>query len=82
MYVDSSPVTSRRFADTLHLRSARREATSEIGNRTKVARRRPASATETARRTRVTDAIVSQWLLDQVPAEHRHALRSASDLRR
>jgi hypothetical protein len=82
MYVDSSPATARRFADTSHLRSARREATPETGNGAKAARRRPVSATATARRTRSTDAIVAQWLLDQVPAEHRHALRSASDLRR
>jgi hypothetical protein len=35
-----------------------------------------------ARRTRLADAIVSQWLLEQVPADHRHALRTASELRR
>jgi hypothetical protein len=32
-----------------------------------------------ARRTRLADAIVSQWLLEQVPADRR---RSASDRRR
>jgi hypothetical protein len=26
-----------------------------------------------ARRTRLSDAIVSQWLLEQVPSDHRHA---------
>ena len=31
----------------------------------------------TPRRTRLADAVISQWLLDQVPAEHRH-LRGAS----
>jgi hypothetical protein len=82
MYVDSSHVTARRSADTPHLRSAWREATPETGISAKAGRRRPVSATATARRTRVTDAIVSQWLLDQVPADHRRALRSASDLRR
>ncbi len=30
------------------------------------------------RRTRVDDAIVSQWLLEQVPADHRHALLDAA----
>jgi hypothetical protein len=39
-------------------------------------RRRPVhrKARQTARRTRVDDAIVSQWLLEQLPREHRHAL--------
>ena len=59
MYVDSSPVTARRATGTPRSRS---------GN---AARRRPASAA--ARRTRLADAIVSQWLLEQVPSDHRHA---------
>lgn len=81
MYVDSSPVTTRRSAGTPRLRRARREATPQTANAT-------ASAgplgpvTAAARRTRLADAIVSQWLLEQVPSNHRHALRSASDVRR
>jgi hypothetical protein len=42
---------------------------------------RPRPDTATARRTRLDDAIVSQWLLEQVPADRRHALLNASDLR-
>jgi hypothetical protein len=30
----------------------------------------------------LADAIVSQWLLEQLPSDHRHAFRSASDQRR
>jgi hypothetical protein len=70
MYVDSSPVTARR--------SARQNG---------VRRHNPTPETTivdsaASRRTRLADAIVSQWLLEQVPPEHRHALRSASDPRR
>jgi hypothetical protein len=64
MYVDSSPVIARRSAGTRRLRSARREV-------------RP-QASAAARRARLADAIVSQWLLEQVPSDHRHALRSAA----
>jgi hypothetical protein len=39
----------------------------------------PETADRAARRTRLADAIVSQWLLEQVPSDHRRALR---DLRR
>ena len=71
MYVDSPPVTVRRSADTRRVRSALRKATSQTR------RVRPVSAAE--RRTRLTDAIVSQWLLEQVPSDHRHdRTRSAS----
>jgi len=62
MYVDSSPVTSRRSADT--------------------PRGRPRPAAAAARRTRLADAIVAQWVLENVPSDHRHAPRSASNLRR
>ena len=57
MYVDSSPTQTRRFANT--------------------ARREPAPKTadpkprRSARRIRATDAVVSQWLLEQLPAERR-----------
>ena len=72
MYVDSSPVTARRSADTRRVRSALRKATSQTaGSSAPVRRLRPVSAA--ARRTRLADAIVSQWLLEQVPSDHRHA---------
>ena len=63
MYVDSPPVTAHRSTATLR--------------RTSAPPRRPRRVTAAARRTRLADAIVSQWLLEQVPAEHRHALRSS-----
>jgi hypothetical protein len=81
MYVDSPPATTRRSAGTPHPRSARHEATPQTANATASAGR-PGPATVAARRTRLADAIVSQWLLEQLPSDHRHALRSASDVRR
>jgi hypothetical protein len=72
MYVDSSPVTTRRPARSPRLRPARRGTHQTAGGR---ARPAPSAA---ARRTRLADAIVSQWLLEQVPSEHRHALGGAS----
>lgn len=67
MYVDSSP-TARRSTETPRRRGARRPLTRR--------------ATVAARRSRLDDAIVSQWLLDQLPAEHRHALgERPADLR-
>jgi hypothetical protein len=83
MYVDSSRVTARRSADHPRLRSSCHKATPQIANSTASAtagRLRPVTAA--ARRTRLADAIVSQWLLEQVPSDHRHALRRASDPRR
>jgi hypothetical protein len=74
MYVDSSRVTARRSCS----KATRHTATA--GSSATAARRRPVTAA--TRRTRLADAIVSQWLLEQVPPDHRHALRGASDLRR
>jgi hypothetical protein len=62
MFVDSSPVPTRRSTDARRVRGGCGEAAA-----------RP-RVTTAARRTRLADAIVSQWLLEQVPAEHRHAL--------
>lgn len=74
MYVDSSPASMRRSAGTLRLRGARREPIPQTANAiASVGRLRPVSAA--ARRTRLADAIISQWLLEQVPSDHRHALR-------
>jgi hypothetical protein len=59
MYVDSSPIPTRR--SITRVRGARRKPTP-----------RTAFATAAERRTRLSDAIVSQWLLEQVPSDHRH----------
>ncbi len=53
MYVESSPA-ARRPAETPRRRGAHRKLTRQ----TKAA---------TARRSRIDEAIVSQWLLDQLP---------------
>jgi hypothetical protein len=63
MYVDSSPRSTQT-----RVRSACRDDAPQP-------RRRPTTATAAERRIRLTDAIVSQWLLDQMPASHRHAAR-------
>jgi hypothetical protein len=71
MHRDSSPVIARRSAET----PRRRAACQKPAHQPVVAtaeRPRPVSAA--ARRSRLDDAIVSQWLLDQVPPAHRHAL--------
>ena len=70
MYVDSPPVTAPRSP----------RSRSAAGHKATPGRVRHVSAA--ARRTRLADAIVSQWLLEQVPSDHRHALASASHLRR
>jgi hypothetical protein len=83
MYVDSSPVTARHRAHTPRLGTAGRNDTPQTANAPASATpRRLRPVTAAARRTRLADAIVSQWLLEQVPSDHRHALASASDLRR
>jgi hypothetical protein len=63
----TSPAAARRSAET----SSRRGDCRKPARQTATAAVR-AQAT-TARRTRIDDAIVSQWLLEQVPAAHRHA---------
>jgi hypothetical protein len=65
MYIDSSPV--RRSSETRRLRGACRKPARQA---TPSVRSQPVSAT--ARRSRMDDAIVAQWLLDQVPSGHRH----------
>jgi hypothetical protein len=79
MYVDSSLITARRFTGTPRLRSARRQATPETAGATAGVGPRE-SVTAAARRTRLADAIVSQWLLEQLPTDHRHALRKTREL--
>lgn len=69
MYLDSSPVTARR-SETSRRRGACRKPVRQT--------RRPDTAAAAARRTRLDDAIVAQWLLDQLPTEHRHAFGSVS----
>jgi hypothetical protein len=73
MHLDSAPATTRRCAETPRRRGDRRKPTRQAE------RSRPNTAT--ARRSRLDDAIVSQWLLEQVPADHRHAALNASDPR-
>jgi hypothetical protein len=77
MHLASSPAAARRSAETSRRRGACRTPTRQ----TAAAAERPRPDTAIARRTRLDDAIVSQWLLEQVPADHRHALLNASDLR-
>ena len=73
MHLDSAPAATRRYAETPRRRGDRRKPTRQAE------RSRPNTAT--ARRSRLDDAIVSQWLLEQVPADHRHAPLTAPDLR-
>jgi hypothetical protein len=82
MYLDSSPAAARRSAETPRRRSACRKPTRQttIAAATAPAER-PRPDTAAARRTRLDDAIVSQWLLEQLPSDHRHALGNAADLR-
>jgi hypothetical protein len=70
MYLDSSPAAARRSAEPSRRRGDCRQPTRQTAAPTE--RLRPTTAT--ARRTRLDDAIVSQWLLEQVPAGHRHAV--------
>jgi hypothetical protein len=81
MYVDSSPVTARRSAGTARLRSACPKATPQTAITGASATAGRPRVTAAARRTRLADAIVSQWLLEQVPSDHRHALASAAPTR-
>ena len=76
MYIDSPALTTRPSDSTASPRKPDREATRRAADA-----KRPRSATVAARRTRLADAIVSQWLLEQLPADHRGAHRSASDRR-
>jgi hypothetical protein len=74
MYLDSSPAAARRSAETPRRRGDCRQPTRQAA--ASVERSRPDTAT--ARRTRLDDAIVSQWLLEQVPADHRKSSQSGS----
>jgi hypothetical protein len=58
MHVDSSPTQTRR--------TPRHEATPHTP-----ADKRPRSVRTAARRVRAADAIVSQWLLEQLPSDRR-----------
>ncbi len=71
MYLDSSPTLARRPAETPRRRGACNKP-ARAALRAQPARSQPANGT--ARRNRLDDAIVAQWLLDQVPFDHRHAL--------
>jgi hypothetical protein len=64
MYLDPSPSAARRSAESPRRRGDCRKPTHQTA--APADRVRPDTAT--ARRTRLDDAIVSQWLLEQVPA--------------
>ncbi|HYY05720.1 MAG TPA: hypothetical protein VE997_04030 [Candidatus Limnocylindria bacterium] len=71
---------ARRSAETPRRRGAcrkpaRRTAIAAAG----ATAERPRPVAAAARRARLDDAIVSQWLLEQVPSGHRHGLRSSSE---
>jgi hypothetical protein len=70
MYVDSSPATTRRSAGVPRRPGTRREASPQTAD---AAARRMGPVTAAARRARLADAIVSQWLLEQLPSDHRDA---------
>jgi hypothetical protein len=81
MHLDSSPVTARRPAETPRRRGACLQPTRQTAIAASSATaERPRASTAAARRsTRLDDAIVSQWLLEQLPSDHRPALRRASN---
>ena len=62
MYVTSSPAAARRSPETSRRRGDCSQPTRAA------AAERPQRDTTAARRTRLDDAIVSQWLLDQLRA--------------
>ena len=70
MYLDSSPAATRRSPET-----PRRRGDCQADATARQTHRRPPPR---ARRTRLDDAIVAQWLLDQLPSDHRHSLAGAS----
>ena len=73
MYLDSSPVTARRSAR----RGACHKPARQAAGAESAPARRPRPDLTATRRSRLDDAIVSQWLLDQLPAGHRHPVRVA-----
>jgi hypothetical protein len=68
MYLDSAPAAARRSVD-----SSRRRGDCNKPARQATSARAAAQASTTARRARIDDAIVSQWLLDQMPSAPRVA---------
>jgi hypothetical protein len=75
MHLDSSPAAARRSAETPRRRGDCRKPALQ----TAAPAERPQADTAITRRTRFDDAIVSQWLLEQVPADHlRHRLSAGT----
>src|SRR4051812_39354337 len=64
MYLDSPPVTARRPAESSPRRAACVKPPRQSAGATV---ERPRAVTAAARRTRLADAIVSQWLPEPVP---------------
>jgi hypothetical protein len=73
MYLDSSPEARRRTAATARRRGTCHQPVSQSAVAIAAPALPPRPDTAAARRTRLDDAIVAQWLLDQLPSEHRHA---------
>ena len=71
MYLDSTPAAARRSAEAPRRRGDCRRPTRQSTI---------AADTAAARRTRLDDAIVAQWLLEQLPSDHRHALGNAPEM--
>jgi hypothetical protein len=66
MHLDSA---ARRSAETPRRRGSCQPTRQTTTNSSAPVERR----TAVTRSSRLDDAIVSQWLLDQVPSDHRHA---------
>jgi hypothetical protein len=73
MYLESSPVTARCSHEIARRRGTCRKPARQTTVATAAPTRRPRPDTAAARRTRVDDAIVAQWLLEQLPSDQRHA---------
>ena len=74
MYLESSPATTRRSPET----SRRGDCRKPTRQTTNAPAERPRRDIAAARRSRLDDAIVSQWLLEQLPSDHRTALASVA----
>jgi hypothetical protein len=75
MYLDSPPAAARRPREIPRRRGVCHTPTRQTAIAAAAApAERPRPDTAAARRKRADDAIVAQWLLEQLPSDHRHAL--------